>query len=414
MVRLSRLLPALAPLLALAPLRGQSGLELAGFGMHRAAPDVVSQGIGGLTTIPDRTTRWLIGMPATWHNIRATQLQVSAELASSQLGHFGPNTRVGPQGFQFLMHANRSTAFGIGLRPVTRVGVAFTDSSGVFSFPGDTLRYVQSRSAQGGISALILGYSRRLRPSFAVGITLNVLFGTVTQHDTLDFQEQGSWTDPLPLVIAQRRLEFSGQTLGLSLSAAVPPKSRGTLGLRLELPLALSLVEVKSYVANTSSLLPVRHDAVGSPSSLALGYGLDLGQRQRLMVEAAISWLGAGGGDDLIFGRHIEMARSVRIGWTRTPGREEAFVLNRLHYRVGFSRQEYYLSDSNLDPLSEVALGVGIGFRSPRFRHRVDIALQAGRRESLLPGVPEEAFYRLSVGVTTAELWFARPKKSWD
>ena len=400
--------------LLLTPAQGQSGLELTGFGMFRPAPDVHSQSMGSITTIPGRTSGWLFSMPASWHNIRATQLHVSVEAGESQLGHFGSRNRVGPQSFQFLMHANRRTSYGLGLRPVTRLDMVFTDSSGVFILSADTLRYVQSRSATGGISELVLGYSRRLRPSISVGVTVNVLFGSVTQQDTISFLDQGSWTEPFPTSLAERRLEFTGRTLGLSLLASVPPKSRGTLGLRVVLPIVLDLIETQKYATARSSLNPVRHRDVGTPRILAIGYGLDLGERQRVMAEFGVSKLAAGDSNDLVFDQYLESSRFMGAAWTLAPSGEELILPGRLDYRMGFYRRQYYLSGSQNDALSETALSIGIGIRSVRFRHRLDLSLQVGERDSLLPGVPREDFYRVSIGITTAELWFVRPKKEWD
>ena len=396
------------------PARGQSGLELTGFGMIRPAPDVISQSMGSITTIPGRTSGWLFSMPASWYNIRATQLQVSVEAGESQLGRFGSRNRSGPQSFHFLMHANRRTSYGLGIRPVTRLDMLFTDSSGVFFLPGDTLRYVQSRSATGGISELVLGYSRRLRPSLSVGVTLNVLFGTVTQQDTISFLDQGSWTEPFPISRAERRLEFTGRTLGLSLLASVPPKSRGSLGLRVVLPIVLDLIEAQNYATARSSLNPVRHKDVGTSRMLALGYGLDLGKRQRVMAELAIAQLAEDNKNDLVFDQHLRSSLFMGAAWTLAPSGEEFILPGRLDYRMGFYRREYYLSGSRIGALSETAFSIGIGIRSVRFRHRLDLALQVGQRDSLLPDVSREDFYRVSIGITTAELWFARPKKEWD
>ena len=81
---------------------------------------------------------------------------------------------------------------------------------------------------------------------------------------------------------------------------------------------------------------------------------------------------------------------------------------------MGFYRKVYYLSALKNDPLAEFAFSAGIGFRSRGFGHRVDLAIQVGRRDGLLDDVQFEDFYQLSVGVTTAELWFMRPNKRWD
>ncbi|MQY64439.1 MAG: hypothetical protein GH143_09110, partial [Calditrichaeota bacterium] len=157
------------------PAAAQSSLELAGFGMALSTPDVMSQGMGGIVTVPGGADEWLYAAPSTWHRIRATQLHAAMEAASSRLGDLGVFNRVGPQNFQFLIHANRRTSYGIGIQPVTRVDMTVTDTDSVILFP-DTLRYKTNRSFEGGLSAFSIGFSRRISPAVSLGVSLDILF----------------------------------------------------------------------------------------------------------------------------------------------------------------------------------------------------------------------------------------------
>lgn len=392
------------------PAAAQSSLELVGFGMAPSTPDVMSQGMGGIVTVPGGAEEWLYAAPSTWHRIRATHLRASMEAAGSRLGDFGSLTRVGPQSFQFLIYLNRRTSYGIGLQPVTRVDVTIAETDSMIIFQ-DTLRYVQRRSFEGGLSAFRIGYSRRIGPAVSLGISLDILFGSLVQGDTLIFLEVGS-RDDLFNRVAERRLEFNGQRLALSLLAAVPPKSKGRLGIKAVLPLALNLIEVQNY--GPSRFHRLRHGGVGSPGSIVVGYGMDIVRKHRVMAEAGFSRLLKAAKNDMVFGQHLEATRSLRVGWSRIPSGDEALFMGRLYYRMGFYRKVYYLSALGNGPLAEFAFSAGIGFRSRGFGHRVDFAIQVGRRDGLLADVQFEDFYQLSVGVTTAELWFMRPNKRWD
>jgi hypothetical protein len=310
---------------------GQSGLELAGFGLATSASsDVISQGMGGFKTVPENEARWLYGAVASWQRIRGTQLHASVEATRSKLGDFGRYLRVNPQNIYFLLHANRRTSFGFGVQPMTRVDMGVLDIDTSF-IAQDTLAYTQRRSSTGGMSV----------------------------------------------------------------------------------PLALEAIENRTYVGQ-AVLNPFRHRNLQTPFSLSIGYGRKIADRQRVMSEITFSRLLKEEANDLIFGRHIRATRTLRLGWSRTPGEDEALALGRLHYRMGFYYHDYYLSRLQNDPLTEFAVSAGLGYRSPRFGHRVDLAIQWGRREGILTDAKEENFFRISVGVTTAELWFVRPKKKWD
>ncbi|MFB0515170.1 MAG: hypothetical protein ACETWG_01025 [Candidatus Neomarinimicrobiota bacterium] len=391
----------------------QSSLELVGFGLWQSPADVVSQGIGDITTVPYGPQGWLYAAPSTWHYIRATQLHASLKASRSQLGDLGPYDRVEPQNLQFLIHVNRRTGYSIGIQPVSRVDISIKDTSGVFDLSPDTLRYTQSRSSVGGLSAFRIGVSRRIGSAVSLGVVLNVLFGTLTQRDTLEFLSNGQREDLLSGMIAERRLEFNGQMLDLSLLAVFPPESEGQVGIRIVLPLYLKLTDIRTYL-NQPSPDPLRYDGVGIPTSCAVGYGVNFARKHRILAEIGLSQLRQTQKNDLAFGRYLKATRSLRLGWARTPSGEELFNLGRLYYRVGFYWMDYYLHGLNNSPLAEVAFTAGLGYQTPRFGHWVDVSFQMGRRESLLPGIQFEKFYRVSVGVTTAELWFIRPKKKWD
>ena len=393
------------------PAAAQSSLELVGFGMIQPTPDVVSQGIGGITTVPGGAEEWLYAAPSTWHQIRATQLHVALAAGETRMGDLGTYNRAGPQNFQFLIHANRRTCYGIGIQPVTRVDMTVTDTDSVMLF-SETLRYETNRSFEGGLSAFSIGFSRRIRPAVSLGVSLDILFGSLTQGDTLLFLDVGN-RDDLFNMVAERRLEFSGQRLALSLLAAIPPKSKGWLGIKAVLPLTLKLIEVQNYYG-LSRFNRLRHGGVGSPASIVVGYGMDIARKHRVMAEAGFSRLLKAAKNDMVFGQHLEETRSLRVGWSRIPSGDEALFMGRLYYRMGFYRKVYYLSALKNDPLAEFAFSAGIGFRSRGFGHRVDFAIQIGRRDGLLADRQIEDFYQLSVGVTTAELWFMRPNKRWD
>ncbi|UCH61851.1 MAG: hypothetical protein JSU77_08550 [Fidelibacterota bacterium] len=399
------------------PAAAQSSLEMIGFGMAPSTPDVISRGMGGIVTVPGGASEWLYSAPSSWHRIRSTQLHAAMEAAGSRLGDFAPFTRVGPQNFQFLIHVNRRTSYGIGIQPVTRVDMTVTDTDSVM-LRSETLRYETNRSFEGGLSAFSIGFSRLIRPTVSLGVSLDILFGSLTQGDTLRLLDGGSWDDLFWNMITRRRLKFNGQRLALSILATVPPKSKGRLGINAVFPLTLNLVETQTYYTQTYYGLLVlntlRHDDVGLPASVSVGYGLDTVRKHRLVVEAGFIQLLKAAKNDMIFGRHLEAARSLRLGWSRTPGGDEALLVQRLHYRMGFCRKDYYLPHLKNDPLTEFTIGAGISYQHPRFGHRVDFAFHIGRRDGLLPNVQSEDFISLSVGVTTAELWFMRPNKRWD
>lgn len=395
-----------------AQLPAQSGLELYGFGMQAPTADVVSKGMADITTVPGGRAGYLASSLASWNNIRLTQLHVSGGLTRTQIRPYGQFEQIGTQNFQFLLHVNRRTAYGVSLRPVTRVDM-FVEVPETAAYLGlDTLRFAQSQSSVGGMTALDLGYSRRIRPSVSIGAAINILFGTLTQRDTLVFIDQGQ-RDLLEFMTAGQTLEFNGRTITLSMLANRFPRTKGQLGLELLLPLGLNLSAVRRHSGITTPE-SLRYTRVGLPYRVKIGYGFNVTPRQRLLAEVAILQLPAENEHDLVFNQHLEGTRAIRVAWSRVPGGRGTPDPGRIYYRVGFYRIAYYLSGPNRNPLAEFGITTGMGLRSLRTGTRLDFSLQYGRRGGSLPGARSEIFYSLSIGVTTGERWFSRPTKKWD
>ena len=395
------------------PVTGQSGLGIYGFGMVQPPADITSQSIGNITAIPVDASEYLYTLPASWQNIRSTQLHGAVSLDAASFEEQGGYHEVMLRSIQFLVHVNSKTAYGIAIRPVTRVDATLQYDTLNVLF-GDSIRYSQSQTMKGGLSSLTFGISRRVIPSLALGLSVDILFGSLASQDQIEFlnaDEIQEWY-LFSQLNAERRFEFNGHTVRLSLLTKAFPKERSELGVQVMLPIGLNVSEQRLYPQN----LPeenIWHSGRVLPEGLDLGYRFDLNPRQRVMAGMEISRTKDDPLQDIIFGQHVKGIRRLSAGWSRGPGRPDALLFDRLNYRVGFYQIKYYLSSLYSDPKIELGLTFGSGYQAPRSGQRFDLGMQFGRRQGFLPGIPHEYFYRLSIGVTTSELWFVRPNKKW-
>lgn len=393
-------------------LQAQSFLEQYGFGQVQPEADVVGQGMGGITVLPMDLRSSHFSQPASWHRVRRTRLQVGLAHNGIEAAGGANYRRDAFQQLQFLAHLTNRAAFGVVLRPLTRVDISILDTIGTTNTDVSDLGYDQHRSISGGQSALTVGYSRRMSSRLSLGVALDVIFGSLTQADTLIFTSSERRGDLFGHMIAAQRLEFAGKVLALSLLADRVGGSSGLAGLQLRLPLDLTIVDhTSNSLLNTESQR--RHRKAGLPLEARLGYGWSPVPNHLLAAELGWSSLAKPGANDLVFGRHINRIYDLRLGWSKVPVNVERLKPARLYYRVGFYYRSYYISPSNNESLDEIGLTAGVGYRSLPPRHRVDLALQLGRR-AVPTGIGEERFISLSLGVTTGELWFLRPKKMWD
>jgi len=82
------------------------------------------------------------------------------------------------------------------------VDLALSDTTREYALGQDTLRYVQNRSSEGGISAFKLGFSRRIGPAVSLGVSLDILFGSLAQSDELLFLGNSGRVDLFDYMIA--------------------------------------------------------------------------------------------------------------------------------------------------------------------------------------------------------------------
>ncbi len=407
-------------LFAVCTLQAQTGLEMFGLGLPQDGYDAVGQGMGGLTVVPAGGKNYFSSSVASWHRIDLTRLNSVLDFSYGQVGDES-SFRATPQELQVIFHTSNSRAWGVTIRPKTRTEVVLRDTSGIVMIGDSVLTYNHHRQIKGGISSLGMGYSRRIGGRISLGAELNFLFGTMVQRDTLIFTDISARQDFPAFMESSLANEFVGTSLDISALIGAFPKNRSEFGVHFNIPLSLKAKEVQSVVDLYSGKFQEIHKQsypeLNLPISFDVGYRFDLTTQQQLIVEYNDLRHDLGANSDLFFPEYISRITAYRAGWARNATGREIFALGRIDYRVGIYNKSYYISPNQSAASSELGVTVGFGYTSKRFGHGVDIALSAGRRDSPLTGYTgyeTENFYRLTVGLSSGELWFRRSKKDWD
>lgn len=401
-------------------LAGQSQLELYGFGMLQPAGGAGDAGAGNIQSLPLSQRHFQQGSIASWHILKSTQLRATVGSGAVISDGNEDRYRAGLTNLQFLVHLTNKSAYGVGLQPVTRVDMGLSDTTQSLIVVGDTIQFRQSRDVTGGLSALQIGYSRKLGRSISAGLGIKVLFGTLTQVDSLLLPDLIAGTDILSWIsnpsqrylVANRKVAFLGRMVTFGMQSGAWPKNRSQVGFQVEWPIAIS-AKTSSRHRGSAFYTESRLSGLALPSSIHLGYALNMSERQRIVGEWGHQVAAKSAHSDLIFGRHLDEVRTLRLAWARSPLSPSAPNPGKMFYRMGIISKEYYLSDLKNNPLREISFTLGAGIRAIRTGFQIDAALQVGRRDAK-PDFPEESFVRLSLSLTTSELWFARPKKKWD
>ena len=366
-------------------------------------------------------TRHSFGSTASWYKARGTQLSAVFGSQTTTLDDAEQLRRTGLYEVQFLAHLNTKSAWGMYLKPSTRMNTSAFFSDSVEYSPSNVLHYDATGRARGGITKFAVGYSSKLSDKLSLGVSAQFLLGTITRSDTISFTNLESRIDVASGLSAEQRTVFNGQTIALNVLYTGIPKTDGEVGFSIELPFGFDLNQVQRYQVqllgvryNLPDLPAVHYSKVGFPMTIKLGYGHPLRDDQRLISEISWSNLPAGNQNGILFDRYIDRQWTLRGGWSRFRREREESLFGRFDYRVGFYFTKYYLSPSNGDDLSEKGLSLGLGYIFNRSGQRLDIAIIAGERSEMLPQLAAEKFYRITLALSTAEVWFARPKKKWD
>lgn len=414
---MKRLISTIISFFAVCTIQAQTGLEMYGFGLPQDGYDAVGQGMGGISVVPAGGKEYFSSSVASWHRVDLTRLNSVVDFSYGQIGNQN-SFRVIPQELQVIFHATRTKAWGVTIRPRTRTNVVMRDISRTVIIGDSTITYNHYRQIKGGVSSLGIGYSRRLAGVVSFGAELNFMFGTIVRRDSLIFTDISARPDFPTFMESSMMNEFVGTSLELSTLIGAFPKNRSELGIHLNIPMNLRVKEVQ-YVRDlySNELREIQRrnsPEISLPYSIDIGYRFDLNAQQQLSIEYDYLRHDIGASGDRIFPEYLRKITAYRAGWARAATTRELFILGRIDYRVGIYNKAYYISANQSAPISEFGVSVGFGYTSRRFGHGVDLALTAGRRDSPLTGYETEDFYRLTVGLSSGELWFRRAKKEWD
>jgi hypothetical protein len=104
----------------------------------------------------------------------------------------------------------------------------------------------------------------------------------------------------------------------------------------------------------------------------------------------------------------------IRVGGEFTPSLLSTNLWNRSTYRIGFyTGKDYINADGNENKVKAVTFGFGFNLRRwnsyDKQSTMINTAIEFGKRGSSVNNVTEN-FFRLSLGLSLADLWFSRRK----
>jgi hypothetical protein len=383
-VRRSILLVAGASVLLAGPASAQSLLSAGGLGLPVEPVDARSHALGGLglglfgpAVVPTA--------PAAAADLLAPE--VSFTLVQSWADLEGPaNPTAG--GARFPVIGVAYPLFGVGFATLTFAGMMDQrwqgESEGQIDLAGETVNVTDRFDSDGGVSAVRLGFARRISPALAIGFNAGVFTGDLTRTFSRSFDVSTAGPS-IPSLTSRGIWSYEGPTLGFGAQWDIGEffRAAGTVTWSGQLD------------ANPVDDTDGRGEEYDIPTEYRLGVSGALLPSLTLVLGATYAnWEGFVDGSDegrstLGFGVGLE------LGDVRLVGRETPI-------RLGYRRKDLPFRFDGADA-TESALTGGLGINLAQFGDvplaRMDLAIEKGSRSA---GPISESFWRAVMTIRVA------------
>lgn len=315
----------------------------------------------------------------------------------------------------------------VGFLPLSNIGYDYSSSSPINDVACSGISnttIAEKHSGTGGLHQAYLGIGWNIYKQFSVGMNFSYLWGsynksivaqssdayvsTVTKLysasvSSYKFDFGIQWEQP----ISKKDIIMVGATLGLGHNLGAEPQC------------IMSNTDSQTGVSNIDTLSI--KDGLEIP--MTLGFGLSWHHNKRYIVALDYSlqkWDGlkfpvAGGSngrnsyvlrDDQFCNRH-----KIAIGGEWTPNPISQKYYNRINYRVGVSLATPYCKINGVNGPKEYSVSAGFGLPIMNtYNNRSVLNISGQWVHQALPGMISENMFRINLGLTFNERWFAKWK----
>lgn len=309
-----------------------------------------------------------------------------------------------------LFPVHKRVGVSVGLVPYSSVG---------YSFGSKIENGASSRAGSGGLNQLYVGVGVKPFKGFTLGANIGYLFGT-TINDIYAYPLSSSSTALFEKVTQVRdyHLDF-----GIQYSYMFRNEHRFTVGVTMspKKDLLGHAWRVNYYNIGSND---VKADTVAYTSMkgkfnlpMSLGFGLNYKWRDRLMVEADLSyqnWKDAKFSelDDQDGVLQMDNRTKFSLGAQYVP-KTRGNYFQRIAYRAGaFATEDYIRVGSNR--VRERGLSIGFGLpaaaASMRVKTMINVGFEWRNRQATPNPLIKENYFNITLGINFNEVWFLQSK----
>ncbi len=413
-------------ILCLSLLVGQGTMNGFGLGHFYENQGITSAGNGLNSLVPGFQSNVSLSNPSTWHHLKYTHLSLSYSGDENTISDLPLLNRYSGLSYaSWIVPIKSKGSFGLALVPYAdqRITLTDTDTTSFIAFD-DTLNLLNSFDRSGGIMAFKVGTSYLTRKNLSVGLSLDMLFGSSRQNESIFFDGSS--------IIQTSRTRYSG-VLGevfisfvlqekINFFASVKQTLRDLDGLYTEKhlfddangngyhdygnPLDFPLPD------SVSAKDEIRLLGIHKPEQFSFGIQSKLNKQTSISFELS-SIKDKGTISDYLtlpLDDWIDHSNDFKLSLVRFPNDISLNLVDKISIRTGLMYKSHTLAHSKT-VVSEVGGSLGFGFKFRAVGNQVDLNYYIGNRKYSDNYFKTEIIQQMQVGVSLGDLWFVKRRQ---
>ena len=349
---------------------------------------------------------------------------VSGQMSNYKEGGKSLNTKTGSfdyavAGFRLLRHVGMA----VGVVPYTNIGYSYAHSNAIGSASsGSTTTSTQTYVGSGGFSQVFLGAGWQVTKNLSLGANISYFWGNYAKTITMATNESAANTEArsYSASVSNYKLDFGAQwQQPVSNDDVLTIGATYSLGHKLDADADLLITNSNSSNATVSSTTLTVEKALSIPHTV--GVGASLMHKGSLLAAIDYTFQNWGSLDYPVFnnskgtyllqGGYYKDRHKVAAGvdWQPKPLGRKFYQL--MHYRMGVSYATPYYNIGTQKGPGELAVSAGFGlpiYNSWNSRSMLNISAQWVHSTGC--DLIKENMFRINIGLTFNERWFAKWK----
>lgn len=323
--------------------------------------------------------------------------------------------------------AFKHVGVSFGLLPYTNVGYNFSNTQNVNAFPSTSsvnATYSNAYNGSGGLHLVYLGAGWEPFKGFSFGANIGYLWGTLNRNSTNTYSD--SYVNTLSKNYSAQVKSYKAD-FGAQYTYAVDKKNELTLGLTYSLGHNLgteaecNLISTNSQTSVSDTTRYVVSNSLELPHTFGVGlmwnhnnrlkFGVDYQlQKWANLKYPQLSTVSGTTSYKLVDGQFNDRHKFT-LGGDYCKGERYRGFFSRMHYRAGFSYASPYLKINGVDGPRELSASLGVGIPILNaYNNRSMLNISAEWVNQSVTGMIKENMFRINVGFTFNERWFAKFK----